>query len=270
MSCKALGLSESTYHYKSKAKVSKKEKDALLVKQIEEIENLLPQSGYRTVRRILSREAPINHKRIQRVMRENALTIRRKAAYKPPTTDSKHSFRKYPNLVKGKVTNNINEIVVGDITAYDILGVDHYVASLIDIHSRKTIGIAVSDRIDTDLVMSALYSAKQTRGSLAGCIHHTDSDSRYCSDVYIKALKESGMKISMCVGNAYENAFAESFNKTLKTQEINVTPCESKYHSFVSIMSYIEKYNDYRPHSGINGLSPNMFEEELKKRKKSS
>lgn len=268
MSCKALGIRESTYHYKSTAKTSKKEKDSWLVQQIEEIEKLLPQSGYRTVRSILARDAPINHKRIQRVMRENSLTIRRKAAYKPSTTDSKHSFRKYPNLVKGKVTTNINEIVVGDITAYDILGVDHYVASLIDIHSRKTIGIAISDRINTDLVMSALYSAKQTRGSLAGCIHHTDSDSRYCSDVYTKALKEFDMRISMCVGSAYQNAFAEIFNKTLKTQEINVTPYESKLHSFSSILSYIKKYNDYRPHSGLNGMSPNMFEEELKKKEK--
>jgi transposase InsO family protein len=72
----------------------------------------------------------------------------------------------------------------------------------------------------------------------------------------------------MCVGSAYQNAFAESFNKTLKTQEINVTPYESKLHSFSSILSYIKKYNDYRPHSGLNGMSPNMFEEELKKKEK--
>jgi len=238
-------------------------RDLSLIKEIEKIEEDLPRSGYRTVRDILTRTKRINHKRIQRVMQENALIIRRKPSYKHSTTDSKHKLRKYSNLIQEFKTTNINQVIVGDITAFDVNGKDHYVSTLMDLHSRNWIGCAVSDRIDTDLVLKTFEAALMTRGSLAGCIHHTDSDSRYCSEKYIQAVKDAGMKISMCVGNAYENAHAESLNKTLKTQEINVSQYDCKISAATSIKSFVEKYNSYRPHSALKGMSPIIFENYL-------
>lgn len=111
------------------------------------------------------------------------------------------------------------DAIGSSISGPDIKKRKRFLACPTDRRNRKALA---TKWINTDLVMSALYSAKQTRGSLAGFIHHTDSDSRYCSDVYTKALKEFDMRISMCVGSAYQNAFAESpnmFEEELKKKE---------------------------------------------------
>jgi len=258
-----MGISVSSYYYKSNAKEKRRIADEILVKRIESIEEILPRSGYRTVRSILAREKPINHKRIQRVMRENLLIVRKKPSFKTSTTDSNHGFKKFDNLLIDYETTTINQVIVGDITAFDICGIIHYLASLMDLKSRLIVGSAISDRINTDLVLKAFMSAKIKRGSLEGCIHHTDSDSRYCSEIYTKAVLEAGMKISMCVGNAYENAHAESLNKTLKSQEINVSIYADKISAAESIGKFIEIYNTYRPHSALNGMSPEMYEKSL-------
>ena len=153
------------------------------------------------------------------------------------------------------ITNNINQVIVGDVTAYDVKGKDHFLAELMDRHNREVIGKAVSDKNDTALVLSALEDAFRNR-NLKGCIHHTDADVRYCSKDYIDRLNKIGMKISMCVGDVYANAHAESFNKTIKRQEINISDYDNKEESAVSIFRYIDLYNNYRPHSSIENMTP--------------
>jgi putative transposase len=118
------------------------------------------------------------------------------------------------------------------------------------------------------LLIRSLEDAIRTRGSLEGCIHHTDSDVRYCSEEYIRRLNEQKMLISMCVGNVYENAHAEAFNGTVKRQEINISDYDNKNESAISIFSFIDNYNTIRPHSSLGGLSPVEFENMLAENKK--
>lgn len=253
MSCKALGMSISTYYYKVKITTGE---DEIIKREIEKIIETLPESGYRPVTCLLKGKGyNINHKRTHRIMKENSLLCRKSKRYVPATTDSRHKYMKYPNIAKEVITDNINQVIVGDVTAYDIKGKDHFLAELMDRHNREVIGKAVSDKNDTTLVLSALDDANRNR-DLKGCIHHTDADVRYCSKAYIDRLEEIGMKISMCVGNAYENAHAESFNKTVKRQEINISDYDSKEESAVSIFRYIDLYNNYRPHSSIGNMTP--------------
>ncbi len=91
-------------------------------------------------------------------------------------------------LSKDFETTDINQLVVGDVTTYDVRGKDHFLATLMDRHNREIIGEAVSDRNNTELVLTALEDATQNRGNLnlKNCIHHADSDVRYCSVAYIK------------------------------------------------------------------------------------
>ncbi len=253
MSCKALDMSISTYYYK--VKISP-DKDKVITQEIEKIIEILPESGYRPVTVLLNRQGfGINHKRTHRIMKENNLLCCKKKRYVPATTDSKHKYWKYPNIAKDIITDNINQVIVGDVTAYDINGKDHFLATLMDRHNREVIGKAVSDKNDTNLVLSALEDANRNR-DLKGCIHHTDADVRYCSKAYIDLLDKIGMKISMCVGNAYENAHAESLNKTVKRQEINISDYDNKEESAISIFRYFEVYNNYRPHSSIGNMTP--------------
>ena len=96
-----------------------------------------------------------------------------------------------------------------------------------DRHNHEIAGAAISWYNNTDLVLSALESASEKYGSLVGCLHHTDADVRYCSKLYTQKLQDLGMKISMTLGNAYENAHAESLNKTIKYKEIYLNEYDS-------------------------------------------
>ena len=260
MSCRALGIGVSTYYYKPK----KCNSDDIQIKdKIIKIIEKLPESGYRPVTVLLNAEGIIiNHKKTLRVMRENRLLCCKHKRFVKGTTDSKHTFLKYPNIAKDFIPKNINQLIVGDVTAYDVRGKDHYLAELMDIFNREVIGRAISDKNDKELVLAALNDAHSTRGDdLKGAIHHTDADVRYCSNEYISKLNDLEMKISMCVGNAYENAHAESFNKTVKRQEINISDYDSKEESAISIFRFIDLYNKYRPHSSLNNLTPVKFKE---------
>jgi putative transposase len=259
-----MGLSVSTYYYR---KVDTEPDDMMIVKEIEKYIEDVPESGYRPVTVYLNRTVLINHKKVNRLMRENNLLCRKKKKYRSKTTDSRHGLTKYKNLIREFETTDINQLIVGDVTAYDVKGKDHYLATLMDRHNREVIGAAVSDKNNTELVLAALEDAIQNRGSgcLVGCIHHTDSDVRYCSDTYIESLNSVNMKISMCVGSAYENAHAESFNSTIKRQEINASDYESKEESAQSIFDFIEKYNSIRPHSSIKDLTPFEYKKVIEK-----
>ena len=244
----------STYYYKP----DRQENDDENVKRkIRKYCKKLPESGYRSVCDHLRMQGiKINKKRVQRLMREEGLQCRKKRKYKAQTTESGHKLRKYPNLLKETEGPNPPRALVGDVTAFDIRGRDHYLATLMRLENREIVGFAVSDKNNTDLVKSALAVANKTMGSLKGYLHHTDSDVRYCSGKYVDLMKKSEMKISMCCGNVYENAHAESLNGTIKRQEINVNEYESKEDAARSIAKFVRNYNTIRPHSALNGLSP--------------
>jgi putative transposase len=244
----------STYYYKPQPKIFNK--DVAIVAKIQEIITIVAESGYRPVTTVLKRTQMINHKRVQRIMRENGLLCRKHKHFRHGTTDARHRYLKYPDIEKDVITTDINQVVVGDVTAYDVRGKDHFCALLMDRDNREVIGKAVSDKNDTLLILAALEDAHSNRPNMEGCIHHTDADVRYCSDDYTDRVKELKMKISMCVGNAYKNAHAESLNKTVKRQEINISDYENKEESGVSIFSFIDLYNSFRPHSSLGGLTP--------------
>jgi putative transposase len=259
-------MSMSTFYYKAQPRVNRK--DETLVSAIEDIIEIMPESGYRPVTTILKRTQMINHKRVHRIMRTNGLLCRKHKRFQPSTTDSRHRHRKYPNIATDIITTKINQVIVGDVTAYDVKGNDHFCASLMDRHNREVIGRAVSDKNDTALLLAALEDAHLNRPNLKGCIHHTDADVRYCSDDYVHRVKKLRMELSMCVGNAYENAHAESFNKTIKRQEINISDYDSKEESAQSIFRFIDLYNSFRPHSSLGGLTPVAFRMALKMKTK--
>ncbi len=109
-----MGITRSTYYYRSHSQ--RKSRDAELLKRIEAIAEEFPRYGYRRITRQLQREGMrVNHKRVLRIMREHKLLCRRHKKW-IMTTDSRHSFRVYPNLVKGLAVSGINQLWVADIT----------------------------------------------------------------------------------------------------------------------------------------------------------
>ena len=166
------------------------------------------------------------------------------------------------------VLTNINELWVSDITYIDINSSFLYLAILIDAYSRKCIGWHLSRRIDTELALTALRKALETRSHLdiSGMVHHSDRGVQYASLEYTECLKLSGVKISMSrVGNLYDNAYAESFIKTLKFEEVYQTEYDSYQEAHVGIEKFIDIYNRKRLHSSLGYIPPDEFEEKLMK-----
>ena len=146
-----------------------------------------------------------------------------KKKFKPVTTDSSHGLPVYPNLLKSTTVTGLNQVWSSDITYIQLRHEHIYLAVILDLASRKCIGWELSRNLGSQLAMNALAKALRNRWSesLTGLIHHSDQGVQYASKDYIDCLKNHNILISMSrKGNPYDNAFAESFIKTLKVEEV--------------------------------------------------
>ena len=259
-----MGIARSTYYRRPKQPCFKRQlKEADLRDRIEEIVAEYPRYGYRRVTRQLKREEwTVNHKRVARVMREESLQCQIKRRW-VKTTDSNHRYRVYPNLLEGLTAARPNEAWVADITYIRILTGFLYLAVILDLYSRKVIGWALSQHIDTELTLAALGMALEERRPPSGCIHHSDRGVQYACHVYVDELRAAGIRISMArKGNPYDNAAAESFMKTLKYEEVYLWDYRTVEDVRERIPYFLEEvYNQKRLHSALGYCPPNEFEE---------
>lgn len=262
--CGVFGISVRGY-YKWKHRERPADPNALLREQIHEIALEFPRYGYRRMTHALRRNGRlVNHKRVLRLMKEENLLVR-KRRFTPKTTQSNHGLSKYPNLVKDVVLTGINQAVVSDITYIRLLYEFVYLAVIMDLFSRRCIGMALSRSPDAQLALEALNKAIALRGAtnVAGCIHHSDQGVQYAATSYVKRLQEVDMLPSMGEkGNCYENAHAESFIKTIKYEEVDMNEYETIEDVYKNIQQFIEEvYNKKRLHSSIGYKPPIEFEE---------
>jgi putative transposase len=221
--------------------------------------------GYRRIGAWLKREGwVVNHKRVLRLMREdNLLSIRRRRFV--ATTDSAHSWRVYPNLARQMVLSAINQLWVADITYVRLQQEFIYLAVILDVYSRRVVGWNISRQLDSSVAQEALESALKQRQPAVGLIHHSDRGVQYACGDYVKRLEAAGITISMSrPGNPWDNAWAESFMKTLKVEEVDGRRYRNFDHATSLIGSFIEElYNGHRLHSALNYRSPAEFEAEI-------
>lgn len=259
-------LARSSFYYQPQSEDNAQlQGQADLQGRIEAICLEFPGYGYRRVTQQLKRDHQIvNHKKVLRFMRESDLLCRMKRK-KVKTTDSKHHFPRYPNLIKNKAICWLNQVWLADITYIRILTGFVYLAAILDACSRKVIGYAVSRGLETVLTLEALRMAISRRQPVPGVIHHSDQGIQYASDEYIAELKVYGFEISMSrTGNPYDNATIESFFKTLKYEEVYLSEYETYQDVIARIPYFIEAvYNQKRLHSGIGYLTPEEYERSL-------
>ena len=261
--CAILEISRSWYYAANVSAPS--EADTLLRARIEEIVLEFPGYGYRRVTKTLQREGQeVNHKRILRIMREESLLCQLKRRF-VVTTDSRHEFGSYPNRLKGLTVTRLNQVWIADLTYVRLPRGFVYVAAILDWLSRRVIGWAMSRWIDTALALKALDHALATRSVSVGVIHHSDHGVQYASVTYCTRLQENGIAISMAaIGNPYENARAEAFFKTLKTEEVYLKDYTDADDAENQIGHFIEAvYNQKRLHSSLDYRPPNEFERDL-------
>lgn len=203
----------------------------------------------------------VGYHKVRRLMRENRLSCKRKRRF-VVTTDSNHSFRVYPNLIRKIELTRINQVWVADITYVGILHGFVYMAAILDAFSRMAIGYATSRSIDTTLALSALRMAINRRNVVPGIIHHSDRGVQYASNDYVKELKQKEFRISMSrKGNPYDNAKMESFMKTIKCEEVYLWDYQTEEDVASRLPYFIEEvYNKKRLHSSLDYRPPAEFE----------
>jgi putative transposase len=220
--------------------------------------------GYRRINAALRREGwCVNHKRLVRIMREDNLLCLRKPIFKPPTTDSRHSWRVWPNLARHLAPMAVNQLWVADITYVRLAEAFVYLAVIIDAYSRKVVGWAMADHLKASLALDALAMALSSREVIAGAlVHHSDRGVQYACGDYIQRLEAVGIQPSMSrAGCPYDNAMAESFMKTLKHEEVDAGDYRDLEHARSAIGAFIEGvYNRQRLHSALAYQSPMEFE----------
>jgi transposase InsO family protein len=232
-----------------------------LVGAIEEIAELFPIYGTRRVTHQL-RRAPyklrVNRKRVRRIMAQKDLLLPVKGR-KCGTTDSQHTYPRYPNLVKDMEISHPEQVWVSDITYIRLFQDFVYLSIIMDVFTRAIRGWCLSRVLDQELTLIALRAALETRTPQ---IHHSDQGVQYAANAYTNLLKEHGIQISMAaVGIPEENGFAERFMRTIKEEEVNL----SDYTDFLDARNQIgyfieDVYMTKRIHSSLGYLTPVEFE----------
>ena len=204
----------------------------------------------------------VGERRVGRLMRINGIKPVRTRKHKL-TTDSNHHLGVAPNLLEGDFAAPApNQKWAGDISYIWTSEGWLYLAVILDLHSRRVVGWAVSDRMKKDLAIRALNMAGRLRQPPGGCIFHSDRGSQYCSHDYQKKLQSHGLRPSMSgKGNCYDNASEETFFKSLKAELIWRHSWPTRRQAVAAIFQYINGfYNTRRRHSYLGGISPIAFE----------
>jgi putative transposase len=206
----------------------------------------------------------VGRKRVARLMREAGLQgVRPKRFVR--TTDSTHLIAVQADLVRRDFRASApDQLWVADITYIPTSVGFAYLAMVLDVFSRKIVGWAIANHLKTDLVLAALNAAILQRRPTR-VILHTDHGCQYASDAFGKRCQEVHVLPSMgTVGDAYDNAMAESFFATLEREVLNRRCFKTHAEARMAIFEWIEGwYNPQRRHSALHYLSPNNFERRM-------
>lgn len=270
MMCRLLGLSTSRYYSWLKAPKSQRkiEDEKLTTKVVEIFEKSRKIYGSPRIHAALHKSGEkCGRNRVIKLMKQAKICSRVKRKFKV-TTDSKHKLPVVPNVLERQFTRTkANDAWVQDITYISTQEGWLYLAVVIDLFSRKVVGFSIQDNMRKGLVLDALDMAIKSRRPTSGLIVHSDRGSQYCSDLFQSKIKGNEMICSMSgKGECWDNAVAESFFHSLKTEHVYLTKYETREEAARNIFEYIEVfYNRTRMHSTLGFLSPVEYEEKLER-----
>ena len=263
--CRVLQVSPSGYYaWLDRAPSNRSTDDAVLIERIRAIHTESDATyGMPRVRaELIDQGVKVNGKRVARLMRANAIRgVSRRRGF-VVTTQRDQRQRPAPDLVKREFkADGPNQLWVADMTYVPTWAGFIYLAIVLDVWSRRVVGWAIGEQMTAELVLTALNMALQQRRP-DGVIHHSDQGSQYTSIAFGERCKKMGVRPSMgTVGDAYDNAMAESFFATLECELIDRRSWQTKTEARLALFSYIEGwYNPRRRHSALGQTSPANFE----------
>ncbi|GHB31638.1 transposase [Streptomyces chryseus] len=266
--CDILGVSRSSFYYwrrTAAARAARQIAEAGLAARIRKVhqESDGTYGALRVTAELRDEGERINHKRVARIMRTIGLEgVRLRRRHR--TTVADPAAAQAPDLIGRDFTAAaVNTKYVGDITYLPVSGAKPlYLATVIDLCSRRLAGWAIADHMRTELVIDALAAAERTRGSLDGAIMHTDHGSQYTSRAFAETCRSARVRQSIsAIGSSADNAAAESFNATFKRETLKgrkgwSTEREARLGAF----RWLTRYNPRRRHSHLGQRPPIAFE----------
>jgi transposase InsO family protein len=263
--CSALGVSSSGYYaFHSRPKARRKAEDEQLGAQVRTIhkESKERYGAPRIVAELKDKGTRTSKKRVARLMNESNLSATAPKKF-VKTTDSKHDLPIAPNLLERDFSpSKANSVWASDITYVWTVTGWLYLAVVIDLFSRKVVGWAMAENMETSLCLSALEMALKTRAHDGDLIHHSDRGSQYASKDYTAALKAARIRMSMSnKRDCWDNAPVESFFGTLKKELVYRITFANAEAARAKIFEYIEAfYNRRRRHSTLGYMTPTEYE----------
>lgn len=255
------GYSRQAYYKRQKRSKEKEVESIEILSLVRKLRKRMPKLGGKKMYHLIKQELTVKGIKVGRdrffdILKENKLLITAKKQYKM-TTNSKHFFKKYPNLVKDLNIVRRDQVWVSDITYIRTDEGFSYAALITDVFTRKVVGSAIDKSMTTKLVLEALEKALKNRIDYTHLIHHSDRGLQYCSMEYINKLQANGITVSMTeASDPYENALAERMNRTIKEEFIineqikSFTMLEKLFYESVDI------YNNERPHLSLKMRKP--------------
>jgi transposase InsO family protein len=253
---------QAVYKYRQKT-AREAVQEYLILEMVREKRRRMPMVGGKKLYHMLADDlkelkGSVGRDKFLDILRKNSLLVKRRNRY-AVTTNSRHWFYIYGNLVKGITVDGPNRVFAADITYLRLQKGFCYLAMVTDIYSRKIVGWDVSESLSFDGALRALKMALRGVTDGSKLIHHSDRGIQYCCHEYIDLLKKYGVSISMGeAGNPYDNAIAERVNGILKMEFLLDSTFADITDATRAAREAILTYNDVRPHMSINYQTPSM------------
>lgn len=265
--CRVLGVSASAYYQRASGQRSRRAVgDERLLERIEEVHaaNYHAYGYRRTWKALLRAGERCGRDRVKRLMRAHGIQGAKRRGTPWRTTTPDPTAHRSPDLVKRDFTaSRPDELWVADFTYLRCWEGLVFFSFVIDVYSRRVVGWQFATHMRTDLVLDALRMAltRREQGADITLVHHSDAGSQYTSQAFQQALEDHGVLGSIgSVGDAYDNAMAESFVDTFKTELIRDRVWRTRTQLEIAIVEYVSWFNHERLHERLGDLPPTEFE----------
>jgi putative transposase len=250
------GYSRQNYYERQHVREVQRREETEIIQAVQKIRQRQPRVGTRKIHRMIT--IAVGRDRLYGILRDAGLLVNRKKRYQK-TTNSRHRFKKYGNLIKDKLPGGPGEQHVSDITYINTWEGYCYLSLITDRYSRKIVGHELSRSLCIEGSIRALEKAIAGVEHPERLIHHSDRGLQYCSNEYVKLLNSKGIQISMTEENhVYENALAERVNGILKDELLLGEILPSYEVAKQMVEEAVTIYNEERLHMSIGYVTPHQ------------
>ncbi len=258
----AFGMSKQNFYQRLVKLDQRSEEEAQLLYMVQKVRKNHPRMSARTMYRMILPQT-IGRDKFECLCLENGFRVKKQKNYRV-TTNSKGVVR-FPNLIQDIEVTAVNQVFVSDITYYEMNGRFEYITFIMDLYNREIVGSSISDNLRTEsTTIPAIRQLIRTRGvqNLEGAIFHSDGGGQYYCKKFKAITEKLNMHNSMTQEKVNENSHAERLNGVIKNDYLYPYQPDNKQALRKDLKKAIWMYNNEKPHSSLNNLTPVQYRKE--------